>query len=43
MTASAPAAGQGRAFLIACFVVAAIVGVVVAYLGITGRLGGPIP
>ena len=30
-------------FLIVVFSVAIIVGAVVAYLGITGQLGGPIP
>ncbi len=34
---------SGRTFLLVAFVVAAAVGVVVAYLGITGTIGGPIP
>ncbi len=33
----------GRAFIIATFVVSAAIGIAVAWLGITGRLGGPIP
>lgn len=34
---------HGRLFMIAAFVVAAILGVAVAYLGVTGQIGGPIP
>jgi hypothetical protein len=30
-------------FLIVTFTVAIIIGVAVTYLGITGRIGGPIP
>ena len=43
MTSDDRPASSGRAFMIGAFVVAAIVGVVVGYLGVTGRLGGPIP
>lgn len=35
--------GIGRAFLVVTFVVATIIGVAVAYFGMTGVLGGPIP
>jgi hypothetical protein len=30
-------------FTVIVFVVAAVVGILVAYLGMTGRIGGPIP
>jgi hypothetical protein len=32
-----------RTFAIVVFVVAAVVGIAIAWLGITGRIGGPIP
>jgi hypothetical protein len=31
------------AFAIVLFVVATVIGIAVAWLGITGRIGGPIP
>lgn len=34
---------NGRGFIIGAFVVAAVIGVVIAYLGITGYLGAGIP
>lgn len=34
---------RGRTFIVATFVVAAVVGVAIAYLGLAGYLGGPIP
>lgn len=43
MNAEEMPASSGRAFIVGAFVVASIVGVVVGYLGVTGRLGGPIP
>ncbi len=42
MSAAAPRSPH-RLFLVLTFVVAAIVGVAIAYFGISGRLGGPIP
>jgi hypothetical protein len=30
-------------FTVVLFVAAAVIGIAVAYLGITGRIGGPIP
>lgn len=37
------AAPEGRTFIVVAFVASAIVGLAVAYLGVTGRIGGPIP
>jgi hypothetical protein len=34
---------SGRGFMLGAFVVAAVIGIAVAYFGITGQLGGPIP
>ncbi len=36
-------APEGRTFIVVAFVASAIVGLAVAYLGVTGRIGGPIP
>ncbi len=41
MPDEAPA--SGRTFILVAFVAAAIVGVAVAYFGVTGQIGGPIP
>ena len=38
-----PTAQGSTTFAIVIFVVATVVGVVIAWLGITGRIGGPIP
>ncbi len=38
-----PERPEGRTFIIVTFAISAVLGVVVAYLGITGYLGGPIP
>ncbi len=43
MQASPPDTRVPLPFLIGVFVVAIVVGVLVAYLGITGVIGGPIP
>lgn len=43
MTTSAAAQDPSRAFVVALFVVAIVVGALIAYFGITGRLGAGIP
>jgi hypothetical protein len=40
---STPSTGPSRAFLIVTFTVAILVGVLVAYFGITGQIGAGIP
>ena len=40
---STPTTGPSRAFLIITFAAAIIVGVLIAYFGITGRIGAGIP